>query len=67
MKLVRRTRLGMILRALSMIWRKRSPEPPRFMRLRTLAEACCSGTSRYFAMLSWRAMDSSRREVILLG
>ena len=46
MKLVRMTMLGTMLRAFSMSLRKISALPPRFMRLSTEAEACCSGTSR---------------------
>ena len=50
-------------------WRQlyETAPPPRFMRFKTEAEACCSGTSMYEQILSWAAIVSSSRPVILLG
>jgi hypothetical protein len=38
----------MVRRMRSSSFRKMSPDPPRFMRFRTRALACCSGMSMYF-------------------
>ena len=67
MKLVRRTMPGTVARAFSMSRRKTSGVPPRFIRFNTLGLACCSGTSRYLATLSCRAIVSRSRVVTLLG
>ena len=67
MKLVRTAMPGTIARAFSSMRRKIAPEPPRFMRFSVSAEACCRGTSKYLAMLSWAAIVSRRRVVTLFG
>ena len=43
--------------------------PPRFMRLSTLGLACCSGTSRYLAMLSWLrdGLEQPRGDLVGVG
>src|ERR1022692_3895801 len=66
-KLVRSTIPGTVARAFSINRRKTSGAPPRFIRFSTLGLACCSGTSRYFAILSCRAIVSSSRVVTLFG